>query len=221
MGVLLLRERSKARGSPVWGYIEQLPDSIDTPVRWEAAELEQLQYQPAIDEIRQQQASWRQQYDKFAAALQPGAGPCSWEDFLWAVENVRSRAFSGPYTGSSVGEKARTLGLLLAAGGGYTLWAHLPLEQALNGLISVLVFNIMYDLLISQKLKWYALCPVVDAINHNSLVESDVQFEYFQDQFVLSTKSAYAKGQQVFISYGSQANGSLLQYYGFTGTGWR
>ena len=22
-----------------------------------------------------------------------------------------------------------------------------------------------------QKLKWYALCPVVDAINHNSLVE--------------------------------------------------
>ena len=28
-------------------------------------------------------------------------------------------------------------------------------------------------------------------------------------------------GLQVFISYGSQANGSLLQYYGFTGTGWR
>ena len=24
MGVLLLRERSKARGSPVWGYIEQV-----------------------------------------------------------------------------------------------------------------------------------------------------------------------------------------------------
>ena len=165
----------------------QLPDSIDTPVRWEAAELEQLQYQPAIDEvsgglggggggppeaqasscpcgiggppvggawgaaarhcshaqavcmrqggvaarqramlttlctlptpaaralpqIRQQQASWRQQYDKFAAALQPGAGPCSWEDFLWAVENVRSRAFSGPYTGSSGGAPGAACG---------------------------------------------------------------------------------------------------------------
>lgn len=28
---------------------------------------------------------------------------CSYEDFLWALENVRSRAFSGPYTGSSGG----------------------------------------------------------------------------------------------------------------------
>ncbi len=49
----------------------------------------------------------------------------------------------------AVGEKARTLGLLLAAGGGYAAWQQLPLEQALNGFISVLVFNIIYDLLIS------------------------------------------------------------------------
>lgn len=48
----------------------------------------------------------------------------------------------------AVGEKARTLGLVLAAGGGYALWQHLPLEQALNGFISVLVFNIIYDLLL-------------------------------------------------------------------------
>lgn len=47
-----------------------------------------------------------------------------------------------------MGEKARTLGLLLAAGGAYTLWQQLPLEQALNAFISVLVFNIIYDLLI-------------------------------------------------------------------------
>ncbi len=47
-----------------------------------------------------------------------------------------------------MGEKARTLGLLLAAGGAYALWQQLPLEQALNAFISVLVFNIIYDLLI-------------------------------------------------------------------------
>ncbi len=54
-------------------------------------------------QIRQQQASWRQQYERFCKAVQPGVG-CSFaweEDFLWAMENVRSRAFSGPYTGSS------------------------------------------------------------------------------------------------------------------------
>lgn len=48
----------------------------------------------------------------------------------------------------AVGEKARTLGLLLAAGGGYAAWQQLPLEQVLNGFISVLLFNIIYDVLI-------------------------------------------------------------------------
>lgn len=220
MAVLLLWERRKGRGSAVWGYIEQLPTSIDTPVRWEEAELQELQYAHAINEIRQQRASWRQQYDNFCKAVQPAAGQAaSWDEFLWALENVRSRAFSGPYTGSSVGEKARTLGLLLAAGGGYAVWQQLPLEQALNGFISVVVFNIIYDLLISKKLKWYALCPVVDALNHSSVVESEVAYEYFKDTFVLSTKSDYKKGQQVFISYGAQSNGSLLQYYAFTEQG--
>lgn len=54
-------------------------------------------------QIRQQQASWRQQYERFCKAVQPGVGRSfAWEeDFLWAMENVRSRAFSGPYTGSS------------------------------------------------------------------------------------------------------------------------
>ena len=47
-----------------------------------------------------------------------------------------------------MGDKARTLGLLLAAGGGYAAWQHLPLEQALNALIAAMVFNIGYDLLL-------------------------------------------------------------------------
>ncbi len=51
MAVLLLWERSRGRSSPVWGYIEQLPSSIDTPVRWSEQELEQLQYAPAIKEV--------------------------------------------------------------------------------------------------------------------------------------------------------------------------
>lgn len=51
MALLLLWERSRGRASPVWGYIEQLPSSIDTPVRWSEAELEELQYAPAIKEV--------------------------------------------------------------------------------------------------------------------------------------------------------------------------
>lgn len=51
MAVLLLWERSRGRASPVWGYVEQLPSSIDTPVRWDEAELAELQYAPAISEV--------------------------------------------------------------------------------------------------------------------------------------------------------------------------
>lgn len=73
---------------------------------------------------------------------------CCWQP-RWHLTHATITTPSMRPLPTTVGEKARTLGLLLAAGGGYTLWAHLPLEQALNGLISVLVFNIMYDLLIS------------------------------------------------------------------------
>lgn len=39
------------RASPVWGYVEQLPTSIDTPVRWSEAELAELQYPAAVEEV--------------------------------------------------------------------------------------------------------------------------------------------------------------------------
>jgi hypothetical protein len=38
--------------------------------------------------------------------------------------------------------------LVLGVGGGYALWQQLPLEQVLNGFISVLIFNIIYDALL-------------------------------------------------------------------------
>ena len=52
--------------------------------------------------MRQQQAAWQEQHQRLSAALRPGeGGAVTYQDFLWAAENVRSRAFSGPYTGSS------------------------------------------------------------------------------------------------------------------------
>ena len=34
--------------------------------------------------------------------------------------------------------------------------------QVLNAGISAVIFNILYDVLLSQKLKWYAMLPVID-----------------------------------------------------------
>ena len=54
------------------------------------------------------------------------------------------------YAGASFREKLTTGGLVLGAGSAYALWAHLPLQQALNGLLAALMFNIIYDVLLSQ-----------------------------------------------------------------------
>lgn len=220
MGVLLLREAQRGRDSPVWGYISQLPETIDTPVRWTDAEVAALQYQPLQEEVLRQREQWRQQYDAMVAASKglPGAS-VTWERFLWALENVRSRAFSGPYAGAPLSDRLRLGAAVAAAGTAYVAWAHLPLQQALNGAIAAAVFNLLYDVILSSKLKWYALCPVIDAVNHSSKVESKIEFEYFQDTFVASTSAAYGAGEQVFISYGTHSNDVLLQYYGFVEPG--
>ena len=44
------------------------------------------------------------------------------------------------------------------------------LEKTLSAAIAVFVFNITYELLLSRNLKQYAICPVIDLINHSSKV---------------------------------------------------
>jgi len=43
--------------------------------------------------------------------------------------------------------------------------------QVLNGAIAASLFNILYDVVLSQKVKWYAMCPVIDFLNHRSSVQ--------------------------------------------------
>jgi hypothetical protein len=220
MAILLLQQASLGKNSPVWGYIVQLPDSIDTPVRWTDTEIAELQYSPLETDIKQQKKLWKEQYDQFKAGAKAlGGSNVTYERFLWAAENVRSRAFSGPYAGAPISDRLKLGGVVAAAGLAYITYAHVPLEQALNGAIAAAVFNLLYDIVLSSKLKWYALCPVIDAINHSSKVESTIEYEYFKDTFVASTNTAYTPGEQVFISYGAQPNSALFQYYGFTEIG--
>ena len=220
MAALLLKEASLGKSSPVWGYIVQLPETIDTPVRWTDEEISELQYKPLEEDIMKQKKLWKEQYELFKSGAKglPGSN-VSYERFLWAAENVRSRAFSGPYAGSPIKDRLKLGGSVAVAGLAYVTYAHVSLEQALNGAIAAAVFNLLYDIVLSSKLKWYALCPVIDAINHSSKVESTIEYEYFKDTFVASTNTAYAPGEQVFISYGAQPNSALFQYYGFTEIG--
>lgn len=65
-------------------------------------------------------------------------------------------------------ERAKAIVPFLVAAAAYTQLVHLPLEQILNGAIAAVLFNIIYDTLLSRKLRWFAMCPVIDSMNHQS-----------------------------------------------------
>ena len=70
--------------------------------------------------------------------------------------------------GSPLRDRLRLAAPAAAAALVYTQVAHIPLEQILNGAIAAVLFNIIYDLVLSSKLRWYALASVIDSINHSS-----------------------------------------------------
>lgn len=44
--------------------------------------------------------------------------------------------------------------------------------QVLNGAIAAALFNLIYTFLLSQRVKWYAMCPWLDLVNHRGTVEA-------------------------------------------------
>jgi hypothetical protein len=80
---------------------------------------------------------------------------------------VRSRTFSGPYVPSTLQDRLRLAGLVAAlvaintAAGG-------DLGKSAGAAVAVFIFNILYEIILSQKLKQYAVCPLIDLINHSS-----------------------------------------------------
>ncbi|KAL0914844.1 hypothetical protein M5K25_015228 [Dendrobium thyrsiflorum] len=60
-----------------------------------------------------------------------------------------------------------------------------------------------------------ALVPWADMLNHNSEVETFLDYDKSSRGIVFSTDRVYQSGEQVFISYGKKSNGELLLSYGF------
>jgi hypothetical protein len=80
---------------------------------------------------------------------------------------VRSRTFSGPYVPSTLSDRLRLGGVVAALVAVNTALGG-DLNRSAGAAIAVFLFNIMYEVILSQKLKQYAMCPVIDFINHSS-----------------------------------------------------
>ncbi len=89
----------------------------------------------------------------------------------------------------------------------------------LTALFALLAYDVLQPRILRTvqgiSLKRYALAPGIDLCNHRSNAAADVSFEYFRERFVVRSKEAVEKGEQLFISYGQRDNDKLLQYYGF------
>mmetsp|Transcript_31311 Transcript_31311/g.52361 ORF Transcript_31311/g.52361 Transcript_31311/m.52361 type:complete len:678 (+) Transcript_31311:58-2091(+) len=202
-------------------WFQQLPSSFSTPIHWSDKDIEAMQYPALQNKVTLQRDEWRAFYDSWQK--QGGSGNIAassmvtYDEFVWAMECMNSRAFSGTYEGSSAKERSA---LLLFTGVLTILWPLLDLgtyEQSISAALVVGMSILARDVIFSKvgTLKRYVVCPVVDMFNHQSNSPADVSYNYFANQFELRAGRNYRAGQQVFISYGKQSNDRLLQYYGF------
>lgn len=241
MALLLLHHRSMGAESRLAAYLAALPSEFDTLLHWSPAELALLQYPHALELQSRRKREVRGYYDSLRASSP--SFPPSADEWTWAMDCVQSRLFSGPYAGRSLAARAQLATVVLGLAVGYavghpptpcgdqgTLWMMHgcsdpqalglgPAEQALNGAIAALAFNLIYDSVISQKLSWFAMCPVIDMINHSSSVQSEVSYQYFSDRFTVECGRKFRRGEQALISYGGKSNDQLLLYYGFAEEG--
>lgn len=212
MAVMLIKERKLGSRSELSGYVLSLPEHVDVPMQWDAHELEDFQYSPLVAAVERQKTRYAGFMDELESKTSLNA---SKEELVWALSCIRSRSFSGPYIGSRLSDRVKGAGLVAALALANVTILSGSVEQTLNAIIAVALFNLLYEVLLSRNVKVYLLAPGVDFINHSQDVETDLSYDYFQDAYAVRSDREYSKGDQVFISYGQQANDSLMQYYGF------
>lgn len=188
-------------------WISQLSKSFSTPFHWSEQDLEKLQYPSLVQKVQKRKNDWNTFYNKWQSCIpvsksdtnQLSPKSVSYERFVWALECVNSRAFSGVYEGSDFNDRKK---LLLFASALGLLWPALDLgtlEQSISAVIVVALSILARDIIFSKvaQLKRYVLCPVVDMFNHKSTALSDVSYNYFSDTFEVRIDNSYQPGQQV------------------------
>lgn len=94
------------KSDPAWrGWIALLPKSFDTPIQWCESDLAELQSPRMRKRVHTQRKSYRAMYDSLEKCAITDS--LSYDDFVWAINCVRSRAFSGPLETAPFKERVR------------------------------------------------------------------------------------------------------------------
>ena len=217
LALRLLHEKKQGAASELQPWVEQLPDSFDTPFFWSDGQLEALGYRPLQEAVENQRTEWAAAARLLAQ--KGGSAAPSDDELFWALSCVRSRAFSGPWSGGSIKSSGQQLAFAVLLATVWVVGGLGPADAAANGVLAVLAFILANDLIFGPRFsraRRYVVCPVVDFCNHHSSQAGvEVSYEYFADAFGVVLQRGVAAGGEVRISYGARASDQLLQWYGF------
>ena len=125
LACVLLAEKHRGSSSYYAGYIDHLPglapalgwERSDTLDRWTDAELALLQCPALVERTEARVAADRAWYARLLPGAGPGAGTsgddgfaCTFEEFVWALGIVRTRAFSGKFSASTTSRRDNLVG---------------------------------------------------------------------------------------------------------------
>jgi len=217
LAILLLRRSAEGPGGALAPWVDALPREFDTPYGWSDDEVEALHY-PAL---REAVARQREEWAKIHSGMAVGGVDCTQAELEWALHCVRSRAFSGAYEGSTYQQRVGLFGFIVLLTVLYPLLSMGSWSQALGGAVTGLIFIVARDVISPRvlELKRYVLCPLVDMLNHDGTIPSDVEYRVFTNTYAVSADAAVPAGEQVRISYGPRSNDQLLQFHGFVEKG--
>lgn len=131
---LLLLDAKLDAGNKLQPWIDRLPDSFDSPFHWTEKELLELQSPRMTKAVHEQRKMYRKLYDAINSNADNAiARKIRYSDFIWAVECIRSRAFSGPLEVAPFKERLRLFLFIFTNTIAWPALHVLSWQNALNG----------------------------------------------------------------------------------------
>ena len=145
----------------------------------------------------------------------------TWEQFVWCMEVVHSRAFRGKYGLSPISAIGSAAAPLAAAVLGMAYMQGNPdiSDDVLSGLAALAALPFLLFNVVVPDEGDVVLLPFIDSANHLEEADSSIQYDPLKGVFILSVgpKCLVREGDetQLYISYGPRSDCELLLNYGF------
>jgi len=134
---MLIVHAKQQPDSPLNPWTNRLPTEFQTPFHWSEKELSELQSPRMTMAVHNERKLYRKLFDDVNGNAENGIA-LTYAEFVWAVQCVRSRAFSGPLEVAPFKERLQLFLFILANTLGLPLLHVLPWENALNGVLASL-----------------------------------------------------------------------------------